>query len=220
MGGLILCKQGKTTRWERIFGTIVVHNSHFPDPNTTICTMALPSVRAAICHASPIFLLSSKTTQKAISLIRQASANSTNLVVFPETFIPAFPVWSSLLPPHQCHDFFHRMSRESVYADGNEIRAIRDTARQHNLLVNLGFSEKVHHSNATMYNSNLLIGTQGEVLVHHRKLMPTFFEKLTWSPGDGAGLRVANTQYGNIGTLICGENTNPLARYALMAQAE
>ena len=50
--------------------------------------------------------------------------------------------------------------------------------------------------------------------------MPTFFEKLTWSPGDGHGLRIADTQFGKIGALICGENTNPLARYSLMAQGE
>lgn len=182
--------------------------------------MSFPTLRAAICHASPVFLSASKTTEKAISLIRQASANSANLVVFPETFIPAFPVWSAVLPPHQSHDFFQRMATESIFANGDEVQAIRDTANQCDVLVNLGFSEKVRHSNATMYNSNILIGIQGELLVHHRKLMPTFFEKLTWSPGDGAGLRVAKTAFGNIGTLICGENTNPLARYALMAQAE
>jgi nitrilase len=56
--------------------------------------------------------------------------------------------------------------------------------------------------------------------VHHRKLVPTFFEKLTWSSGDGHGLRVASTPFGRIGTLICGENTNALARYSLIAQAE
>jgi nitrilase len=50
--------------------------------------------------------------------------------------------------------------------------------------------------------------------------MPTFFEKLTWSPGDGHGLEVVDTRFGKVGALICGENTNPLARYALMAQGE
>jgi len=50
--------------------------------------------------------------------------------------------------------------------------------------------------------------------------MPTFFEKLTWSPGDGYGLRVADTPNGRVGALICGESTNPLARYSLMAQRE
>jgi aliphatic nitrilase len=65
-----------------------------------------------------------------------------------------------------------------------------------------------------------LISNEGEILVHHRKLVPTFFEKLIWAPGDGAGLRVAHTSIGNIGGLICGENTNPLARFTLMTQKE
>lgn len=178
------------------------------------------SLRAAICHVSPILLSARQTTQKAINLIHEASRRSANLVVFPETYIPAFPIWSALQAPHQNHDFFFRMTQESIYADGEEIKAIRNAAKQAAVIVNIGFSERSRHSTATLYNSNMLIGTNGNVLVHHRKLMPTFFEKLTWSPGDGFGLRVAKTEFGSIGTLICGENTNPLARYALMAQAE
>jgi aliphatic nitrilase len=58
------------------------------------------------------------------------------------------------------------------------------------------------------------------VLNHHRKIVPTFYEKLIWAPGDGAGLTVSGTRIGRIGALICGENTNPLARYTLMAQGE
>lgn len=66
----------------------------------------------------------------------------------------------------------------------------------------------------------MLIGSNGDILNHHRKLQPTFFEKLTWSAGDGYGLKVVDTKFGKIGGLICGENTNPLARFALMAQGE
>lgn len=141
-------------------------------------------------------------------------------MIFPETYIAAFPLWSALQAPHENHDFFKRMTQESLYIDGPEIQSICDAAKEHHVLVNLGFSERAHHSAATLYNSNVLINTNGEILVHHRKLMPTFFEKLTWSPGDGYGLRVADTEFGKVGTLICGENTNPLARYAMMAQGE
>lgn len=66
----------------------------------------------------------------------------------------------------------------------------------------------------------MLIDDRGSVVNHHRKLVPTFYEKLVWAAGDGAGLRVADTRIGRIGGLICGENTNPLARYTLMAQGE
>jgi predicted amidohydrolase len=182
--------------------------------------MALPTLRAAVCHISPHILSAARTTQKTITCTKTAAQHSANLVVFPESAIPGFPVWSSLLPPTQTHLFFQRMVQESVYVDGDEISEIRQAARNARVTVSLGISEKVRYSSATLFNTNLIIGEDGEVLVHHRKLMPTFYEKLTWSPGDGHGLRVAETKYGRIGALICGENTNPLARYALMAQGE
>jgi nitrilase len=177
-------------------------------------------LRAAACHASPIFLSATKTTQKCISLIHQAHSNSANLVVFPETFIPAFPLWSSIRAPTENHDLFKRMVTSSIHIDGPEIESLRAVAQKLGVLVSVGISEKARFSSATLWNSNVLIGSNGEILNHHRKLQATFFEKLTWSAGDGHGLRVSETAYGKIGTLICGENTNPLARYALMAQGE
>jgi nitrilase len=178
------------------------------------------SLRVAACHVSPVFLNARATTDKAISFIKQAASRKANLVVFPETYISAFPIWSSIRPPTENHELFHRMVKQSIFANGEELEAVRETARSTGCVISMGFSEKSRHSNACLYNSNLILGTDGEVLVHHRKLVPTFFEKLTWSPGDGHGLRVAETKFGRIGALICGENTNPLARYSLMAQAE
>ncbi|KAH8689837.1 carbon-nitrogen hydrolase [Talaromyces proteolyticus] len=182
----------------------------------------MPPFRAAVCHVAPIFLSAKATTERAIELIHQAARNKANLVVFPESYIPAFPIWSSILPPTDNHDFFKRIAHESIYANGEEMRAIQAAARATNTIVSIGFSEKTRFSTATLYNSNMIISEKGEAVVHHRKLMPTFFEKLTWSPGDGYGLRVYESEqgYGKIGNLICGENTNPLARYTLMAQGE
>ncbi|GKT45883.1 nitrilase [Colletotrichum spaethianum] len=178
------------------------------------------AIRIAACHVSPVFLSARRTTEKAVSLIQQAAKHKANLIVFPETYIPAFPIWSALRPPTENHDLFKRMALESVYVDGEEVNAIRSTAKELNVMVSVGISEKVRYSSATLFNSNIIIGSDGEILIHHRKLMPTFFEKLTWSPGDGYGLRVAETRFGKIGNLICGENTNPLARYALISQGE
>ncbi|MCJ1452083.1 hypothetical protein MMC28_002424 [Mycoblastus sanguinarius] len=180
----------------------------------------LPKLRAAACHVSPIFLNARATTDKCISLIHRASRAPANLVVFPETYISAFPIWNALFAPTENHGFFQRMVEESIYADGEEIHAIREAVKQTGTVVSVGISEKVRYSTATLFNSNLIIGPDGNLLVHHRKLVPTFFEKLTWSHGDGYGLRVADTKYGRIGALICGENTNCLARYALMAMGE
>lgn len=85
----------------------------------------------------------------------------------------------------------------------------------------MGFNERSHASLGCLWNASILISDQGRILNHHRKIAPTFFEKLVWAPGDGAGLRVVDTErIGKIGSLICGENTNPLARWSLMAQGE
>ena len=86
--------------------------------------------------------------------------------------------------------------------------------------VSLGFTEGTPASVGCLWNSNILIGSDGAIINHHRKLVPTFYEKLVWANGDGRGLRVVETEIGRLGMLICGENTNPLARYALMAQGE
>ncbi|KAI1759848.1 nitrilase [Hypoxylon sp. FL1150] len=176
--------------------------------------------RIAACHVAPVFLSAKKTTARAVSLIREAAGNNANLVVFPESYIPAFPIWSALRPPSENHELFKRMAEESIYVDGDEIGAIRTAAKELGVLVSIGFSEKARYSSATLWNANVLIGTDGDILVHHRKLMPTFYEKLTWAPGDGHGLRVADTAFGKVGTLICGENTNPLALYTMTAQGE
>lgn len=180
----------------------------------------LPQFRAAAVHAAPVYLDKAATTEKAISIIREASRAGAALVAFPETFLPAFPIWAALWAPIDNHDLFARMAAESVLANGPEIARIRDEAKRLGIFVSLGFSEKSPASVGAIWNSNILIGDDGSVLNHHRKIVPTFYEKLIWASGDGAGLRVSGTRVGRIGCLICGENTNPLARFALMAEGE
>lgn len=174
----------------------------------------------AAAHAAPVFMNRTATAEKAVSIIREASLHGAELIVFPESFLPGFPVWCAYRAPIDNHELFQTMVEQSVYVDGPEIARIRNAARQCGVFVSLGFSERSKHSVACLWNSNVLIGENGDILNHHRKLVPTFFEKMIWAPGDGAGLRVAETRIGNIGALICGENTNPLARYTLIAQRE
>jgi aliphatic nitrilase len=177
-------------------------------------------VKVAAVHAAPIFLDRAATTQKAISIIREAARAGAGLVAFPETYIPAFPIWAALWAPIDNHDLFVRMSEQSVAVDGAEMAALRREARTLGICISMGISESSPASVGLIWNSNLLIGSDGEILNHHRKLVPTFYEKLIWAPGDGAGLKVVETKVGRVGNLICGENTNPLARYTLMTQAE
>ncbi|MBY5502445.1 carbon-nitrogen hydrolase family protein [Rhizobium leguminosarum] len=176
--------------------------------------------KAAAAHVAPVYLDPVASAEKACSVISEAAGNGASLVVFSESFLPGFPVWAALYPPIQSHEHFKRFSNASVYVNGPEIERVRKAASDNGVFVSIGFSERNPASVAALWNSNVLISDTGEILIHHRKLVATFFEKLVWDPGDGAGLVVANTRIGRIGGLICGENTNPLARYTLMTQAE
>jgi nitrilase len=171
-------------------------------------------------HLAPVFLDAAATTQKAIDAIGEAARSGAQLVAFPESFIPGFPVWAALAAPIYNHDFFRRFIDASVFIDGPEVQALRGAARRHNITVSVGISERNPSSVGSIWNSNVVIGPDGAIINHHRKLVPTYYEKLIWTPGDGHGLAVNSTQVGRLGALICGENTNPLARYTLMAQAE
>ncbi len=180
----------------------------------------MPRIKVAAAHVAPVFLELGATIEKACSIISEAAGNGARLVAFPETYIPAFPVWSALRSPIYNHELFCRLVANSILVDGPEMARLRETAREKDILVSIGFNEATRSSVGCLYNSNALIGTDGAILNHHRKIVPTFYEKLSWSPGDGAGLRVCETECGRVGMLICGENTNPLARYTMMAEGE
>jgi len=176
--------------------------------------------KAAAAHVAPVFLDAPKTVAKACSLIEEAARNGAALIAFPETYIPAFPLWSAVVAPIHNHEWFKRLAASSIRCPGPELERIAGAARRHGVVVSLGFNEGTADSVGCLWNSNVLIGEDGAILNHHRKLVPTFWEKLTWANGDGPGLRVVETRLGRIGMLICGENTNPLARFTLMAQGE
>lgn len=177
-------------------------------------------VKVAAAHVAPVYLDARATVEKACGLIHEAAKDGVELLAFPESFVPGFPLWAALSPPIKNHDFFVSFARESIQVPGPEVMSLCAAAREANIIVSIGISESAPHSVGCLWNSNLLIGADGSILNHHRKLVPTFYEKLIWANGDGSGLRVSKTYLGKIGSLICGENTNPLARYALMAQGE
>ena len=183
-------------------------------------TVQYPKFKACAAHVAPVFLDASATVQKACSLIAEAARNGAQLIAFPESFVPGFPVWAPVQAPIKNHGFFERLAANSIEVPGPEVSALCEAAREHSITVSVGISERSPISVGCLWNCNLLIGSEGTLLNHHRKLVPTFYEKLIWSNGDGAGLRVNETPIGKIGMLICGENTNPLARYSLIAQGE
>lgn len=174
----------------------------------------------AAAHVAPVYLDPVASAEKAVSVIAEAARAGASLVAFAEAFLPGFPVWAAVHTPIRSHAHFARYVAASIYADGPEIAMIRQAAAQNNIMVSIGFSERNPASISSMWNANLLIDETGKVLNHHRKLVPTFYEKLVWDPGDGAGLTVSPTGCGRVGALICGENTNPLSRYSLITQGE
>ncbi|MEG3129177.1 carbon-nitrogen hydrolase family protein [Pantoea cypripedii] len=182
--------------------------------------MFLPQVKVAAVHAAPVYMNAQATLEKALAYIAEASRNGAELVVFPESFIPGFPVWAALWGPIHNHRWFEKMAENSLLIDGPEIKALCSAAARHDILICMGFSERSPVSVGCLWNSSVLIDQSGQIINHHRKLVPTFYEKMVWAPGDGAGLKVCETRIGRVGGLICGENTNPLARYSLMAQGE
>jgi aliphatic nitrilase len=179
-----------------------------------------PKYKVAAAHVAPVFLDLDATVDKACSIVEEAARSGAQLIAFPETYIPAFPVWCSLRSPIYNHDMFRRLAANSMLIPGPELACICSTARRCGIFVSMGLNEATKASVGCIWNANVLIDDDGSVLNHHRKLVPTWYEKLIWANGDGAGLRVSETRLGRIGMLICGENTNPLARFTLMAQGE
>jgi nitrilase len=177
-------------------------------------------VKACAAHVAPVYLDPRETVAKACRLIAEAAAKGADIIAFPEVFIPGFPLWPAVLPPYRNHDLFSRYVAASVRVPGPEVFEICQAAREHGIFVSMGVSESTDASVGCIWNSNLLIGSDGAILTHHRKLVPTFYEKLIWANGDAVGLRVEETPIGRLGMLICGENTNPLARFALIAAGE
>lgn len=179
----------------------------------------LPKFKAAAVQASPVFLNVGATVDKAISIIKEASGNGASLVAFPEVFIAGYPYWNWIMTPVQGSRWYEQLYKNSIAVPGPEVDRLCEAAKETNCHVVVGVNER-GQSMGELYNTNLIINNKGELIGKHRKLVPTWAEKLTWTGGDGSSLKVYNTEIGPIGTLACGENTNTLARFTLLAQGE
>lgn len=177
-------------------------------------------VKVAAAHLAPVYLDAIATTEKVCHYIKEAAAQGVQLIAFPESFVPGFPLWPAVSAPIHNHELFQAFVSSSIRVPGPEVAMVCAVARETGTMVSLGVSESTSSSVGCLWNTNLLIAADGSIVNHHRKIVPTFFEKLIWANGDGAGLKVVDSPIGRIGALICGENTNPLARFSLVAQGE
>jgi predicted amidohydrolase len=180
----------------------------------------LPKFRAAAVQAAPCFLDCDATVRKACRLIQEAAEGGAQLVVFPEVFVAGYPYWNWTGNPFQGSPWYRKLYLNSVEVPGKHVDALCEAARAAGTYVVIGINERGPKSLGVIYNTNLVIGPDGKLLGKHRKLVPTFAEKLTWTSGDGSTLKVYDTKIGRLGVLACGENTNTLARYTLLAQGE
>lgn len=177
-------------------------------------------VKVAAVQAASVFLDREGSTEKACRLIREAGRNGARVIAFPEGFIPAHPVWyhhhaaTGALANRLATELF----KNSVEIPGPEIDALAAAARDAHAYVIVGVCEKLPNTIGTMFNTQVYFGPDGSLIGKHQKIMPTVGERLVHMGGFGDTFGAFATEFGPMSGLICGENSNPLAVFALTAE--
>jgi nitrilase len=176
--------------------------------------------KVACVQVEPVVLNREATLDKLEVVAREAAANGAELVVFPETFVPVYPSsrWAKAFAGWEnagAKETFARLAQESVAVGSPAERRIGAVAQELGVWLVTGVNEVDPERPGTIYNALLYHSPAGELVLHHRKLVPTNHERLIWGQGDGRGLDAVETGFGRIGGLICWENYMPLARTAL-----
>jgi nitrilase len=178
------------------------------------------AVKVASVQAEPAILDREATLDRLEKLAAEAAGNGAELVVFPETFVPVYPssLWAKAFAGWQndgAKRVFAQIAQNSVAVGSPSERRIGAAAQELGVWLVTGVNEVEPERPGTIYNSLLYHSPEGELVLHHRKLVPTNHERLVWGQGDGRGLHAVETGFGRIGGLICWENYMPLARFAL-----
>lgn len=179
-----------------------------------------PVVKVAAVQAASVFLDREGSTEKACRLIREAGRNRARIIAFPEGFIPTHPVWyhHHAATGAIANKLAVELFKNSVEIPGPEIEALCAAARDANAYVVMGVCEKLPQTLGTMFNTQVWIGPDGKLLGKHQKIMPTVGERLVHTGGFGDTFGAFQTEFGPASGLICGENSNPLAVFALIAE--
>ncbi len=172
-------------------------------------------VTVAAVQATPVFLDREATADKVCTLVKEAAGRGAELIVFPESFIPAYPDWVWRTPAWSDTAFMKRFYANAVTVPGATLERVGAAAAEAEAYVVIGVTEI---DGGTLYNTLLYLGPDGRLLQRHRKLMPTGGERTVWGMGDGSELGVVKTPFGVVGGLLCWENYMPLARAAIYAQ--
>jgi predicted amidohydrolase len=182
----------------------------------------MTTLRAAIVQAySPRDLADGLATVALRTA--EAAAQGATLVVFPETWLPGYPIWLDVCRDVALWDHapvkavYRRLAEESVAVPSDATRRLAEIARENHVTLVVGVSERVDDGpgRGTLYNTILTFGPDGALLNHHRKLMPTYTERMVWGAGDADGIRSVSVGDARVGALVCWEHWMPLARQAL-----
>ena len=174
--------------------------------------------RLALVQAEPLLFDKAGCVQKALDTIEECAAQGAELVVFPELFIPGYPIgmnfgFSMGKRTEAGREDWMRYSDASIVVDDPSFRQLAEAAVSYQLYLSMGFSER-DAVNGTLYNSNVIFEPDGSWKVH-RKLKPTGSERLVWGDANRDYFPITDTPWGPIGSLICWESYMPLARTAL-----
>ncbi len=185
-------------------------------------------IKVGIVQEGPIYNNLKASMEKMVEIIVDAATDSTDLLVFGETWLSGYPAWLDHCNGYAIWDHeptkavFSRMYQNSIAIPGAETDTLCTLAKEHKMVIVTGVNEVVPHGpgNRTIYNSMIIINEEGQIVNHRRKLMPTYTEKLLYGLGDKKGLEAVDTSVGRIGGLICWEHWMPLARQVMHNSGE
>ncbi len=185
-------------------------------------------VRVALVQASPVYFDLAASMDLAEKWTREAAETDAKLIVFGETWLPGYPTWIDTSPKAalwgnpDTKAVYANLRRNSITIPGPDADRLAGLAKELEITLVMGANERIDSGpgSGTLYNSILTFGPDGSLLNHHRKMVPTFTEKLLWGAGDSVGLKVIETPVGRLSGLICWEHWMPLARHELHSQGE
>ncbi|MFS4455070.1 carbon-nitrogen hydrolase family protein [Maribacter sp. 2304DJ31-5] len=183
-------------------------------------------LKVALAQIAPVWLDKSATLKKIEAVIVEAAKKRAELIVFGEAFLPGYPFWLALTDGAQWDlkinkEIHAHYVRNSVQIETGELNGICQLAKEHKMAIYLGMMERAKDRGGhSIYCSLVYINANGQIRSVHRKLQPTYDERLTWAPGDGHGLQVHPLKQFTVGGLNCWENWMPLPRAALYGQGE
>lgn len=183
-------------------------------------------LRVSLAQIAPHWLDRPATLAKIEDFVQQAAGQGSRLVVFGEGLLPGYPFWPALTDGARFEsavqkELFAHYSSQAVDIDAGDIGSLCEAAARHEIAIYLGCIERAaDRGGQSLYASLVYIDAGGQIGSVHRKLCPTYEERLVWSAGDGHGLKVHDLDGFRVGGLNCWENWMPLPRAALYAQGE